>query len=60
MKLIFKLTLTILEVFGVKHRIRISSNVNHFRCKSYVSDKYADFRINADKNADSMFNTENF
>ena len=24
------------------------------------ADKYTDFMINADKNADSMFNTENF
>ena len=27
--------------------------------KNYI-DKYADFMINANKSADSMFNTENF
>ena len=52
MKIIFKLTKTILEFFGVKHRMYIFISVNHkncifvgvnhwrcnvFRCKSYAS-----------------------
>ena len=51
MEIIFKLTLTILEVFGVKYRICLFVGVNHniyvfvganhcrciFLCKSYAS-----------------------
>ena len=44
MKLIFKLTLTILEVFGVKHRICIFVGINHIRCNDKfktLPDRYA-------------------
>ena len=33
---------------------------NNITSTVIIADKYTDFKINADKNADSMFNTEKF
>ena len=42
-KLIFKLTFTILKVLDVKYKISIFFVVNHVRCKSYASFHYRCF-----------------